>query len=545
MVSKLPERPVASSRQAHTPAQPSPRPRDTRHEDYWRQVPPAVGYPQRLDRVSILGLQRTVGNHMVRRLLAGARQDQLDRQDSRASALPKAPTGAPIVQRKMISYSEFKKMTFQEQKSDDVPKIKASLSLAKEREKAHKANPDHIMEGGIDDAFKFYEKTEKNKTLQNLVKIQDAIMYWKSFNVVALQDVQSLESKLWIPLRHVHHLIEHEVTKRLMNKWNKKDDIAAAKLLGADQVTNASKEEMPDFVQEVGIAPGYYQDHLKGTLALTKLQELYNNLNGGNLKKAELSLDELNTLDLPGFKLIRSLFLSHFSHAAQLGDFVGTQHQTGELTAEEMAALNAYVKNSDAANSALRGVDLKAANFDKASPYKALVSALTKLPPYKGLAFRGQSPFKGMAEVWKPGAVIADLSFISAASSFSGAEFYLNQTSTAGGSKNLYSIIDVKSASNLAGVSAIPLESEVLFRPGTRLRIKAIWQHINGKVPPNAPHAARSILLRVGEVKADRGLDKDNYEAARQKKIIEKGVDWGEFDEQPQVQVKVFEMEEI
>ncbi len=507
------------------------------------QVPLAAGNPQRFATASILGLQRTVGNNAVGRLLAEARQGQPDRQDSRASMLPKAPSGGPVVQRKMAyTYKQFKKDTDQDKNIKAAKTAKKSLNLTDEREAELQQKHGQWTDVGINESFKVYEKTE---TLQDLIKLQDSILYWRSFNVLPLQKPESLESALWLRLEKVLRHIQYETREQLGKEWKGEDDIEAAKLLGTEETTSANAEKLPAFVQEVGIAPAYYKDHLKGKPALAMLEELYNNLSQGDLLKADLSLDILELQALPGFPLIRSLFLSHFSNAAQLGDFVGTEHQTGELTEDEKTALNLYVSSSIAINKTMRNIDLNPENLGKASPHKALVSALTKLPPYQGLAYRGQSPFNGMAEVWQPGGVIADLSFVSAASSMAGAEFYLNKTADIAGGKNIYSILKVKTASNLAGISTIPQETEVLFRPGARFRINAIWQHVNGKVPPNAPHAVKSVLLRVGEFKTDDGRDEINWAAFRQEKITERNIDHGEFKDQKQVQVKVFELEEI
>jgi hypothetical protein len=464
--------------------------------------------------------------------------------------------GAPI--QRLMSYKEFMKLT---QQSYTINFWDSKKKLAKKEaryqsrwgsvtfetmnEELDKQGLNRIKHEGINKAFETYEA---EKTLANLIKLQDSITYWQTFNFRALQNPKSNEAKLNVALNKVLA----EVRKDVAAQTSELGDVPARPATaapGPKPGAVAGPMGMPGFLFEVGVALGYYKDNLAGNPgAVFVLELLYERLNEGNLKEAQKAIGMLETMKLPGFSLIRSLFLAHFADKAQLGDVVGTQAKSGELTPEEKEALENYTRSSSAPNAALRAVDLTADTTSAALKYRPLVSALSKLPTYTGVAYRGQSPFSGIDDVWRPGAVIADLAFTSSSSSLQGVEYYLyGGGALTTGSKSYYSVIRAKTAVYIADKSTIRSEAEVLFKPGTRFRIKAVWQHIKGRVPRSAPHEVKSVLLRVGDLKTEGGFDKKAWDEKRRVHMLlsPDGEDLGPFEDQIISPVKVFEMDEI
>ena len=140
------------------------------------------------------------------------------------------------------------------------------------------------------------------------------------------------------------------------------------------------------------------------------------------------------------------------------------------------------------------------------------VSGMNKLPRFRGTAYRvSVNVPPGYFAAVRPGAMLTDLAFSSASPSMTGVG---NFQATQFGTKCIYYIIHTKTAVNIIRYAYSAMEGEVLFRPGTRFRVKAIWQHLDGKVPVNAPVAAQMVLHAMGEFKTDDGKTKAEWERA-------------------------------
>lgn len=75
------------------------------------------------------------------------------------------------------------------------------------------------------------------------------------------------------------------------------------------------------------------------------------------------------------------------------------------------------------------------------------------------------------------------------------------------GSLSTFMLIHAKTAAVMGGAVPILHETEVLFRPGTRFMVNAIWTATAGRVPADAPPEAQMILHRLGPAKA--GVDRN------------------------------------
>jgi hypothetical protein len=96
-----------------------------------------------------------------------------------------------------------------------------------------------------------------------------------------------------------------------------------------------------------------------------------------------------------------------------------------------------------------------------------------------------------MLKVYRPGGVMVDPGFVSASPSITGVRNYTSKGS-------VYIMIHCKTPSNMVGYSIKAHEGEVLFRPGTRFQIDAVWENVNGLIPASAPAEAKAILIEEG-----------------------------------------------
>jgi hypothetical protein len=183
---------------------------------------------------------------------------------------------------------------------------------------------------------------------------------------------------------------------------------------------------------------------------------------------------------------------------------------TTGLTDAELHSLRDYTGGSfTGLNSTLRehgpapADEGQAANKAKSMVQSELVvSGLNKLPRYQGVAFRMQNAFGDFDAAVHPGGIYADLAFMSASRTVQGAEEGgASGGATKPGALEVYMMIRSKSARMVTFTSAISRETEVLFPPGIRFKVNAIWRHVDGQVPSDAPPEAQMILLRTGEVK--------------------------------------------
>jgi hypothetical protein len=498
--------------------------------------------------------QRAYAGNTVRpRLKVGPANDAHEREAGKASAgvafQPARSTGRPTVQR-LMSYEDFKN------------KVEKKYSPDKNNKKKVGITGEKSFVTALHEAYKNHEAEPDN--LGNLARLHHAITAWQTFNFQEINAGKEERKDTAVANALAMNRILKPLLKAVKAEFKKKSAKQTAKqggyvetldeMLGegGDQMTfeSLAQVDMPKEFVKVGISPTYYEKNLKAGGAALILKFAYSSLERGDLEKAVHELNHPTLLALPGYPLIRSLLLSHFSKSTKLKDMLSIKPTKGDLTDEEMDALSDYTGDSDAANSSLRGAaNLQDASTNAALAYKHLVSAMSKLPRFKGVAYRGFTPFSGVDKAYQVGATVADLAFTSAAASFAGVAYYLSNGALNGarGTQNYFSVIRSKTAVHISHKSDLKSENEVLFRPGTRFKVKAVWRHsADGKVPMNAPTEAQMILQRVGQhtaVYGGKGYGKQDWDALRAKK---KGgtqpEDIGAF--QGQAQVKVFEMAE-
>src|SRR5437764_6931715 len=197
---------------------------------------------------------------------------------------------------------------------------------------------------------------------------------------------------------------------------------------------------MPDFMKKIGVAPRYFAKHMmKFPDRIDGLQKFFYGLRDGNLKDAEQAYMTISTV--PGMYLIKPLIVAHFAGNAELGNIVGTTSTgLGKLSSAEAKAIKTYSGGAYLdINGQLRGTlseppdaPMNFADFDKflteaaeiparKNVMELAVSGMNKLPPFKGVAYRGLvwQP-GGYFDVIQPGAMIVDLAFQSASPSIKG-----------------------------------------------------------------------------------------------------------------------------
>lgn len=459
-----------------------------------------------------------------------------------------ASTNGPAVQR-MMSYKTFGKKVAKRVDSDLVPSG------------GQQGKDESYFAGEVDAAFQRYEAAPDD--LGNLARLHHAITAWQTFNFAHLNAGRKERKDPAVANTLAMNRILKQLLKEIKAEFKKRSAKQATKQGGYVQTLDEMLGESPDSMtfedlgdvampkefSIAGLSPTYYEKNLKGKPAEAALKSACLALERGDLNAAIEAMNHKALLALEGYPLIRSLILSHYSKSTQLKSLLNVKPAKGGLTNEEVDALQIYTSNSDPANSAMRGAaNLSGQNVDAAMQYRLVVSALSKLPRFKGIAYRGITPFAGVDKAYQVGATVADLAFTSAAGSFAGVDHYLKHApqGNATGTQNYFSIIRSKSAVHVSDKALSSRENEVLFKPGTRFRVKAVWRHsADGKVPMNAPNEAQMILHRVGKATAvykDAGYGRQDWDALRERLKNQKKPDIGEF--QGQAPVKVFEVAE-
>jgi hypothetical protein len=460
-----------------------------------------IGDTQRLTTAQILHLQRTAGNQAVN-----------------ATLRPKTSTShASTVQRLLPSYDSF--ISGARSKNLDAELFTQNAGEAALTELRH-ANLGKTVDKYPTTAIGFfsfkanilkkYELYEENPSIETITELFDTITYWEALN-------NANSGQKWYPkaiqyLKELKGRIGKEVQAETEKQFGTKADIKnleqTAKLRTAkDQESSAI---MPGFMKEIGVAPRYFAQHLKDFPdRINGLKAFYDALKGGDLKAAESAYTNIGSI--PGMYLIKPLVVHRFASEAGLGGTVGTKSKKGEeLSKAEKQAIvtysgQAYLPINAQLRASLQRPDsaFELEAFEKfwqersakkvhSETMATAVSGMNKLPPYKGIAYRGLvTQPKGYFDVIQPGAMIVDLAFQSASPSLRGVEDFLyNQY----GSKHVYFMIHAKSAVNIMQFSKTATEGEVLFKPGTKFQVKAVWHHVQGKVPTNAPPEAQMIL---------------------------------------------------
>lgn len=170
----------------------------------------------------------------------------------------------------------------------------------------------------------------------------------------------------------------------------------------------------------------------------------------------------------------RDMFVNTFGQA-RYDDYVraaeqlkASNPQYANIPTDDLVALRGYtddvvnpatgLRDYQAMNQALRGGDpAQLAQYD--AYIRSATSALNQLPPNPGTVFRGANLPPDVLANYRVGETVTERAFTSTSSdpaqSFPGTQFVINSTS----------------GRNVAGASAIPSESEILFRPGTQFEV--------------------------------------------------------------------------
>lgn len=519
----------------------------------WMSSVPAAVSPD-----FVLMLQRTVGNAAINQLLGSPprspRMNVSAARVGRAVALPQsisveqaAPAGSgsrlPMVQRKLMSFVEFAQVTHQvsetkgrfggkkretnEERADTLRGVKGMEALSKERESrglGADLEADMSDQVNINQAYKAYEA---DPSLGTLTALYDTITFWETINTG-----RPWVTALTVVLEKVKRDIEAEVRAATKTQAGTLDDMLSRLIQGKNAATVLTTR-MPKFLTEVGVPAAFYKEHLEGKPDLIDaLEEFYNKLRDGHQYHAERAFRKVSHLE--GMYLIRPLFLGHFPQNAHLEGLVGTEEKGAEgqeLTPEEVEAIKTYSgehykdMNSQMRSHVMRpetksvlgetrpqsNKAAKQADRDRRTTMKDATSGLSKLPKFQGIAYRMLIKVpKGYHDIMQKGAMVADLGFQSASPSMTGVGNFV-KTQLDEGTRSTYFIIHTRTAANIVGLSKSPGEGEVLFRPGTRFQVMAVWEHVYGMVPPDAPPQAQMILHAQGELKSKRGKTPEEW----------------------------------
>ncbi len=95
-----------------------------------------------------------------------------------------------------------------------------------------------------------------------------------------------------------------------------------------------------------------------------------------------------------------------------------------------------------------------------------LISALNRLPPFKGMVYRHDSNFSGFSQLNQVGATVTDMAFVSSTK-----DPEALQEISGSGKPEVLSLIKSKSGRYVTPGSAVQHENEVLFKPGTQFKV--------------------------------------------------------------------------
>lgn len=194
--------------------------------------------------------------------------------------------------------------------------------------------------------------------------------------------------------------------------------------------------------------------------------------------------------------------------------------QTGfeKLTHAELYGIVGYTSNLySTINTSMRNNVDNAGKFTDAHVELAgsITSGLNKLKPYKGRTYRHNGDFPGFADVNVRGATVVEIAPTSTA---------LNQSSCAGAGEQ-HDVLEIFESINGKDVSAASLfskESEVMFVPGTRFRVTAVFVRRNDAW--NKPHDEQQYKIngqdKQSEFKEAMALVKNDTKKDSFRRII-------------------------
>lgn len=402
-----------------------------------------------------------------------------------------------------------------------------------------------------------YQDYEADSSTSNMIKLHSKIDQWITmwWNAAPTRDAGLRNPEVRATLEQVKTSIDIKVRAETAKQGGSAD---AADALLAGGKTKQAPKPIP-FFDKVGVPAAYYSTLKSKHVKL--YQKLYNALAANDRAGVTLAIDRLAAANIPGFNLVKGLFLTAFpkisgidhfydpnyradattkraalngniqfgnysqddiknekyagdmsGKRAGLGSALGGTTHSKNLSDVELAVLVAYTGGAFVPmNDLLRknkADDTAGLGIETSNKNAVLASALNKLPAYSGTAYRMQNAFADFDAAVKPGGMYTDLAFMSASSTLQGAE----EGGASGGASSegaleVYMIIHTTSAANIGFMSSLKNETEVLFKPGVRFKVNAIWTHKNGKIPVNAPQEAKMILNRTGEIKVKTSRD--------------------------------------
>lgn len=176
------------------------------------------------------------------------------------------------------------------------------------------------------------------------------------------------------------------------------------------------------------------------------------------------------------------------------------------LSGNEMTALVGYTSNLYSAFSNPLRKNAGKADFSKnnLALTQTAISAMNKFKSYSGKVYRHDSIFPGFKELNRPGGVTTDLGFMSTAREQGGA-------ASGGTDHDVLLVLTSKTGKEIAIASIFGGEGEVLFKPGTRFKvIKAAskhptqgWQNADPEIQTYVNADGKSDLLKMVVIKEE------------------------------------------